>query len=271
MIVPAQPASRLSVGSASGRPRLELRLLGGFRLLKDAEPVAVRHGGKAEVLLLNLALQPRLGVEREELLATLWPNADEALASQSLDTLVHSLRKTAGDALDGAGPVVRSDGRLRLNVERGIRLDVAEFEREAAEGDRLRRTGEEAAAVPRYEEAVRLYAGDLVIGSEIRHLLERERLRARYLELLRSLAETGFGGGQYTASRDWARALLGCDPCREDAHRMVMRCDVRLGERAQALRQYQTCAEILRREFGVEPEPATHELYEAIRLSPATV
>jgi DNA-binding SARP family transcriptional activator len=110
-----------------------------------------------------------------------------------------------------------------------------------------------------------------VVGSEIRHLLDRERLRARYLEVLGRLAESHFQQGEFAGARDRALELLNNDPCREDAHRMVMRCGVRLGQRAQALRQYQTCAAILEREFGARPEPATTELYDLIRMDPLAV
>ncbi|HXI45921.1 MAG TPA: BTAD domain-containing putative transcriptional regulator [Candidatus Acidoferrales bacterium] len=264
-------AARNSAGTRGAGARLSIRLLGGFRLVKDEHPLLLRPGGKAETLLVNLALRLRGGIEREELLGLLWPTSDEALAAQSLHTLVHELRVAVGDALGGAPPVVRRDGRLCLNLEDGISVDIEEFEARAAQGDSLRRAGDDRAALPCYEQAADLYGGDLVIGSELRHLLERERLRARYLEVLGRLAENRFQQGDFTGARDRALELLGSDPCREDAHRMVMRCCVRLGQRAQALRQYQTCERILEREFGARPEPATAELYDLVRSDPRAV
>jgi DNA-binding SARP family transcriptional activator len=65
--------------------------------------------------------------------------------------------------------------------------------------------------------------------------------------------------------------MLASDPCREDAHRLVMRCYVRLGERAQALRQYQLCKQILRAEYDVAPEDATTALYDRVRLEPGAL
>ena len=44
-----------------------------------------------------------------------------------------------------------------------------------------------------------------------------------------------------------------------------MRLLVRLGQRNQALQQYETCRRLLREELGVEPDPATVALYEQIR------
>jgi hypothetical protein len=65
--------------------------------------------------------------------------------------------------------------------------------------------------------------------------------------------------------------LLTHDPCREDGHRTAMRCHVRLGERAQALRQYMLCEAVLRTEFNAKPEPATTVLFDQVRLDPGSV
>jgi DNA-binding SARP family transcriptional activator len=50
-----------------------------------------------------------------------------------------------------------------------------------------------------------------------------------------------------------------------------LRCYLRRGERAQALRHYTTVQRILRAEFHAEPEPATTALFEQIRLDPSSL
>jgi DNA-binding SARP family transcriptional activator len=102
-------------------------------------------------------------------------------------------------------------------------------------------------------------------------VVERERLRVRYLTLLARLADVHFSQGEYDACLGLAWRLLGHDPCREDAHRLVMQCYTRLGERAHALHQYRLCADILRAEFDAAPEAATLALFDQIRLSPERV
>ena len=65
--------------------------------------------------------------------------------------------------------------------------------------------------------------------------------------------------------------LLACDPYREDAHRVLMRVHVQRGERAQALRQYRVCEQLLRQEFDAPPEAATTALFDRIRCDPETL
>ena len=52
---------------------------------------------------------------------------------------------------------------------------------------------------------------------------------------------------------------------------MTMRAYVRLGTRAQALRQYTLCRKILAEEFDAIPEPATERLFTLIRTDPGLV
>ena len=246
-------------------------MLGRFRILKFGAPVSLRPGGKVEQLFGLLALQPREGVARDEVLGALWPTSDLPLAGQSLNTLVYWLHRTLGDGLAGHAPVRRVDGRYRLNTDDGLRVDIMEFDAAVDVGDRQGRDGDHLAAIASYDGAVALYAGDLVTATDVRHLLERERLRARYLAVRARLADHEFSMGDFDGALENALALLASDPCREDAHRMAMRCYVRVGQRAQALRQYAICRDVLALEFSATTEPATDELFDLVRTAPDRV
>jgi DNA-binding SARP family transcriptional activator len=246
-------------------------LFGSFRVLTKGVPLAVRRGGKVELLLGNLAMSVPSGLPRDELLGLIWPDSDTPLATQSLNSLVYSLHKTLGPALADRAPIVQRDGRYRLNLEYGVGVDVIEFDAAVEEGDRSFRAGDVGHAIDSYRGAIELYTGDLVIGPGVQHLVERERLRARFLSIRAHLADHHFARGEYDQALENARQLLAHDPCREDAHRMAMRCYVRLGARAQAVRQYRICRVILADEFDAPPEDATERLYELVRLDPGRV
>jgi DNA-binding SARP family transcriptional activator len=248
-----------------------ISLLGSFLLLARDEPVPLRGGGKAESLLTILALSHPDGVRREALLCSLWPSAPVDLAGQSLRTLLYSLHRRLGPALAGAPPVVRRGGDYRLNAEAGVAVDSRLFEALVLAADRALRDGDGRTAASLNERAVDLYRGDLCSGSDVSALIERERLRARYLNVRAWLAEYHFAGGDGAETVHHALALLSTEPCREDAHRLLMRCYAREGRRAEALRQYKLCQMILRDEFDVAPEPRTTELYDRVRFAPESV
>lgn len=246
-------------------------LLGSFLLLSEGQPVALRQGGKSEALLVHLGLQACDGIPRDTLLQLLWPHSDTALASQALHSLVHSLHRLFGNVLGGSSPVVHENGRYRLNVAAGVAVDVSRFDALAKRGDRQAHTGDSAAAISSYNNAVDLYRGELCLGEDLHTLVERERLRVRYLTLLAKLADYYYGVCDYPMCLEFAWRLLRCDPCREDAHRLVMRCYVRQGRRSQALGHYRFCVEILHGEFGAAPENATTALFDQVRLNPDTI
>jgi DNA-binding SARP family transcriptional activator len=167
--------------------------------------------------------------------------------------------------------VLHTDGYYRLNTEAGIGIDVACFDSLVGEGERQARSGDVAAAAKAYSRALCLYRGDLCVAKDAHEILERERLRTLYLTLLARLADYHFAKGDYDACLKTTLDLLTQDPCREDGHRIAMRCHVRRGERAQALRQYELCKAILRAEFDTKPEPSTTDLFDQVRLDPGSI
>lgn len=246
-------------------------LLGNFRLLVAGEVMPVGARAKSEELLSLLALQAERRVPREQLLQAVWPESDPALARTSLRVLVHQLHRLLGPALHGDTPVQHERGYYRLNLGAGIGVDLLTFDRLIEVGNRHLQAGNVRLAVPMYERAAKLYRGDLQVASNVQVIVERERLRARYLTLLAQLAESYFQAGDYSIALRYLWKLLGCDAYREDAYRLIMRCFVRSGERAAALRQYQVCIDMLRAEFDAVPEAATVALYEQIRRNPGAV
>jgi DNA-binding SARP family transcriptional activator len=247
-------------------------LLGSFRLLKAGAGVPVRSGGKTATLLSSLALRDRHSASREALIETLWPDADASRSGHALSSLVYALRQLLSDALAGASPIVYSGGAYELNIDAGVGVDIVQFDDLARTAERQLREGDTTAAVRYWRQAVALYHGDVcTVDDGVRTIVQRERLRALHLSLLGRLADQSFRKRDYAATLDYALRLLSHDPCREDAHRLTMRCHVRLGERAQALRQYRVCEQILASEFDARPEPATAALFEQVRLDPAGV
>lgn len=257
--------------AAPARWTLMICILGNFQLLRAGQSVTVPSHGKSQAFLCTLALRYRQPVRREMILENLWPGTSSTLAGQSLNSLVYTLHKQLGRHIGGAPPVVHTNGYYRLNQEAGVTIDLACFEALISKAEQWRHRGDAAAAMLTYAQALSLYHGDLVCDSDLQSSIERERLRACYLNVLAWLADYHYERHEYATSLKYAHQLLINDCCREDAHRLVMRCYVRRNERAQALRQYHLCANILRAEFDTTPEPATLALFERIRLAPDSI
>src|SRR5262249_50063968 len=113
--------------------------------------------------------------------------------------------------------------------------------------------------------------GDLLAGLSAQDapfeewlLSERERLRELALEGLAKLLAHRIKSGHVEAAIHAAGQLLRLDPAQEAVHRALMQLYAQQGRRGAALRQYQACVGVLRRELGTEPEPETRQLYQDI-------
>jgi DNA-binding SARP family transcriptional activator len=256
---------------AETNPPVRICLLGSFRVLSRGSPVMIRPGSKTEALLSSLALHERCSASRDWLLESLWPDSDLGHASSALNSLIHAIRKLLNTALGGQPPIIGLAGGYQLNVGAGVAVDVLDFDELVRQADRRRSAGDVEGAMQYSLQAVALYRGDICTVDGLRALVERERLRASHLSLLGRIADYYFDAGNYASALEYALRLLTHDPCREDGHRLVMRCHVRLGERAQAFRQYRTCRQMLATEFGAQPEKLTEDLFEQVRTLPGSV
>lgn len=236
----------------------ELDLLGGFHLVAAGTELRLPTR-KAEALIACLALAPDRARSREALIGLLWGDRSETQARHSLSQTLSSIRRAFGDA--GAAPIVLADGGS-IALESGrVDVDVARFERRAAEGT------PEALG-----EAAALYRGDLLEGLRLREEAfeewltgERNRLRECALRVLSVLLEQMAAAGRTDDAVRIAVRLLALDPLQESVHRHLMRLYAAQKRPASALRQYELCARTLRNELGVAPEAATTELYGEIK------
>lgn len=233
-------------------------MLGRFRLARG-DGAEVRISSKrGQALLAYLALNRDRPQSREKVTTLLWPDRGEEQARHSLRQELLNIRKALGE---GSPAVVAGDSGLAIDSG-AVDVDVWEFERAAKDG------GVEALA-----KAAALYAGELMDGLDVGGAdafrdwrdVEVARIQDMAFGVLEGLAEAYAESGEADAAIEVARQLATRDPLREDAHRLLMELYAGAGRRADALRQFRTCKDILRRELDLEPDAATRRLYDDIR------
>ena len=249
------------------RPALRVFLLGGFRVEQGGrEPPAAAwgHRGSARALVKLLALAPGQRLHREQLVDTLWPDADPDSARNSFAKALHAARH----ALEPTLPHRGSSAYLRLTDDM-LGLDPHHTWVDVDHFERLTRAALPAGDVAAFEHAIDAYGGELL--PEDRYaawaMARRETLAAYYLQALLGLAGLHERRGDDNAALERLRQALQQDPAREETHRALMRLYARGGDRRQALRQYELCRVALREELAVEPDVATERLHRDILAS----
>jgi len=237
---------------------LIIRLLGSFEANVGSGSPATFPTKKARALLAYLALRPGTMHSRDEVADLLWSTSGDEQARGSLRRTLSDLRKSL--SVDEAGWLISNGDLLMLDSE-GVDVDTATFECLAENGS--------PAAL---EQAVELYKGELLAGFGLREQgfeewlrTERERLRMVALKSLGRLLEHYAATDAFERGIQAGIRLLALDPVNERAHRALMSLYARQGRRAEALRQYRTCREVLSRELGVGPDAATEALHRALQ------
>lgn len=242
-----------------------VQMLGVFSII--IQDVTVKLPASRGLSLLKyLLFHHKQYSPREVLMDVFWPEAEPETARNNLNVAIYSFRRSLRKVTN-IPVIVHENGTYGLAPRLQVWLDVEEFERCVQAGKRLESRNQGTAAVVEYETAISLYQGDFLEENPYEEwtVVERERLRIVYLDMLDRLCQIYFTQERYAACITICQLLLTQDRCREDAHCLLMRCYSRQGQRHLALRQYHICVEALRGELEVDPAPETTLLYDHIR------
>lgn len=217
-------------------------LLGHGTVERDGQRVDALMTQRMLRLLARLAVATGGCVDRHTLAFDLWPDSTERQALANLRRALYDLRTA-----DRAGEFLVVDSDV-VGWSPGVRVDVLQLRRAIDRG-----AGGEVA---------RLYVGDLLPSCYDDWLLAgRDRLREAALAVIEA---TAMGTTQPATRLALARAVLAIDPLREVGYRLAMRAYADLGQRAEALRAYHRCVEVLERELAVGPDGTTLALHDEL-------
>jgi TolB-like protein/DNA-binding SARP family transcriptional activator/lipopolysaccharide biosynthesis regulator YciM len=232
-----------------------LQLFGGVRLVgADGKPASLPDRARALLAYLAVASSP---VPRQILAELLSADGNERRQRAHLRQAVYQVRKVvAGSA------VLSSESDLALN-DTLVTADVNLFQRLIALGDDRSLT-----------EAIELHRAPFLFAERSPSPAFEEWLSARRSEFLEQaldallkLARSAAAADRHGSALAHARKALTLDPLREDFHRQAMRSLAAMGQRSNALRQYELARLTLAEELGVVPERETEALREEIARS----
>lgn len=208
---------------------------------------------KRLALLLYLALAKPSGLHsRDQLLALLWPEADDDSSRHSLRNALHALRQAMGD------DAIITRGESYVGLDFGMfRCDALELRAHLAAG--------------RADEAVALWTGELAPGFHVSGAPDFERwldgerveLRSAVQAVAWKRARALIGSGH--AEVDAVRLASRLAPSDEPGVQWLMRLLAAAGDRVGAVRAYEELADYLAQELETQPSASTRALAAAVR------
>ncbi len=237
---------------------LKIRLFGEFSATDHRGNALAIGSRRTQALLAWLALHADKPASFQEF-AREFAEEDPSLLARDLQ---YAMRFVAIDALIGDGDHVR----LNPSV---VEVDVLRFEGLVESG-----------TLQAVREASELYRGDLLesFSSGMPRLdawLEERRLHywREAVGTIGKLLAAQVKAGWWESAVATASRLLALDPTQEVVHRTLMRLQLEQGRPDSALRRYQECSDILRREFHRDPSAETErvrdEIIAALERAPA--
>src|SRR5437660_4576628 len=247
---------------------LSIQLFGKFCVRRNEQVLEGFDARKVQELFCYLLLHRDHSLPRETLAGLLWPDTTTIQSKKNLRQALWQLQSALGsqtEAMNDRVLLVEPEW-VQLNLEADIWLDVVVFEKTFDVVQKVPGNELDAQRVQVLQDAVQLYLGPLLEGwYQDWCLLERERLQSMYLAMLDKLM--GFCELQhdYETGLLYGMRIMCYDRARERTHRRMMRLYYLLGERAEALRQYERCAAALEEELGIHPSKNTTAIYRQIQ------
>ena len=233
-------------GESKSAPRIYL--VGTMRAVAPSGQDMLPHARKTRALLACLCLAQGESVSRSRLAGLLWDRSGDAQARMSLRHALSELNSTVNGCVAGLIQIDRD--LVRLDA-RACWIDVF--------------------AIPDHSE--RLLEDFDGITPAFDHWLTSERirfedrLRAAMEDELNRLTEENAAPEMKAAA---ARRLINFEPTHEGAVRSLITSFVEMGDRAQAVREYERCRTALHSMLDLAPSKETVALYEALRLMSQT-
>src|SRR5215216_6266311 len=244
-------------------PQLSLYFLGPPKLCLNNEPVKADRR-KAVALLAYLAVNGSRQT-RDSLSALLWPDYDQSKAFTNLRHTLWEIQQVIGENW-----LIADRETIELDPNADISLDVQQFESLLAQS---LKEADSSVRISPLTASVKLYRNHFLTGFSLKDapdfnewaFAKSEDLRHQLSRALTMLSEDHSSLGQAEQAIPFARRLIALDPLNEASHRQLMQVYIQAGQHSAALKQYQACEQILRKELGLDPQHETRDLYKKIR------
>ena len=228
-------------------------------MLRSGEPVGVGewNSRKARDLVKILISREGRPVHRSVLVEALWPDEDPARTGSRLSVTLSTARAVLdpGKAHPPGWFLAAEGDAVWIDVDH-VDVDVLRFGALAAAAEAERKGGPTPAAREALAAAEVAYVGDAFAEDpyEDWSVSLRERARAAYIWVARTLADdTAAAGDTATAVRCYLR-VLEQDPYDEHAHLGLVATQLAAGQQGEARRSYRAYG-LRMEEIGVEASP----------------
>ncbi|HEX2432990.1 MAG TPA: AAA family ATPase [Gaiellaceae bacterium] len=224
-------------------------------------------GRQGRLLFVYLVAAQSRPVSTDELADAIWGESPPATWEKALTVIASKLRGLVAE--DGI-TLTNAFGCYRLDLPEGTWVDLFAAASAAQDAEDALAAGELDHARAAAESAESLAGRPFLSGEDGAWVEQKRRdladIRERALSVL---ADACLRSGAAREAAKCAEELIALSPFREAGYRRLMEAHVVAGNRAEALRVYEQCRQLLAEELGAYPSPESEAVYlEILRSSP---
>lgn len=252
------------------RPRLKIITLGNFTVFRGDTMIHANEwkGAQSKLLLQALLSHGSGGAQVDVLVEDLWPQISPDAAAKRFKSVLHRLRTSLEPDMETrfrSSYLVLKGNQLCMNMDL-CDVDMDKFHAFVQDGENKERSGDVKSALPCYEEAVQLYAGDFLTDERYAEWAERKRqeLRQKFVGILLKAARINEDRGSLSRAVRLYEKCIQADPVLELGYQRLMSLYADLGKRSEALRLYEQCRKTMLDLLDTEPDSLTTSIYRRI-------
>lgn len=248
------------------RERIEISFFGQFGITINGNSPSGDLTYRERSLLAYLAFQHGKSIHRDRLAERFWADSSADSAINSMHVAMAGIRRY----LEGACPDYNyiSCQKQMYSFDPGVvvRTDVGSFLENFQQALAFERSGKTEEALYAFHRAFAYYRDEFLADMDRSDWVfdERDRLREKFILVLKTLGDYFVRYDQHDFAINLFNKILEVDDCYELAHRCLINSYCAKGMKDQASRQFQKCADVLRRKLDIKPSSETLRLYETV-------
>lgn len=249
---------------------LVIETFGSFKVWVEGRLVMPKDFGRSisiDLLQFLVTSRKRKGLHKEQIIDRLWEIDDPDIGNRDFKIALYGINKALEPDRKSrvASKYINSDNNIVSLIPDHLWIDTDYLEDCISLGNAALADDKDL-AIQCYKSALLCYNGAYLPSAIYSDWSssERERLRVSALGATVTLAELLLEVNPLESIRLSQQALL-IDSTWEEAYRIQIAALIQQGNRPQAIKTYQTCCEMLDKEFGLRPLPNTRRLIESIK------
>lgn len=246
----------------------KIQLLGKVTIFRDNHEIDEKswQREKAKELFLYLYMNHSRFVSKEEIVNALWPKTTDQASLRDFKVVYNALLKVLEPnrlPRSESAYIIRKQSMYKLVTEHCITSDYISFKKFIHYGiEEMNPTFSNEWLM----RGIQLYTGELIADKPYLYWVQnfREEAKQLYMEAVERVAQNFVRLKEFNKTIYWAEHLLKMDNTWEEAYRLIMYGYYQLHNRAQAVKWFEKCERILKKELNIEPMETTVQMYDMI-------